>query len=232
MFFVFFICSNHLAHAQNFEYGFLLGSVHYFGDLNTGIGIKNARPCGGLILRNNISPYFAYRGTLIAGAMSGTDNNASSIYQSTRDLDFKSTFGELAAQLEINFFQYIKDDVEHRFTPYITAGLGAIYTKPNPLHTEKKYSAIQPVVPFGAGLKFNFNFFWNLVIEASNRATFTDYLDDVSTTYATASNPFGVGGKQRGDSQRNDRYLIISFSLTHNFRKTSCPEISKNPYIW
>lgn len=71
-------------------------------------------------------------------------------------------------------------------------GIGFVYINPKteyngemvalqPLQTEGvKYSKIQPVIPFGAGMKLKVGPFFNIAIEGGMRRTFTDYLDDVS----------------------------------------------------
>jgi hypothetical protein len=50
-----------------------------------------------------------------------------------------------------------------------------------PLETEgTKYSTIQPVIPFGLGMRIKVDPFFNILIEGGYRKTFTDHLDDVS----------------------------------------------------
>ena len=52
-----------------------------------------------------------------------------------------------------------------------------------PLETEGvKYSRFQPVIPFGLGARIKVDPFFNVLIEGGYRKTFTDYLDDVSST--------------------------------------------------
>jgi hypothetical protein len=52
-----------------------------------------------------------------------------------------------------------------------------------PLETEGvKYARIQPVIPIGLGARIKVNPFFNVLIEGGYRITFTDYLDDVSST--------------------------------------------------
>ena len=52
-----------------------------------------------------------------------------------------------------------------------------------PLETEGvRYSRFQPVIPFGLGARIKLDPFFNVLIEGGYRKTFTDYLDDVSST--------------------------------------------------
>lgn len=87
-------------------------------------------------------------------------------------------------------------------TPYVQIGIGGFYfnskgnyhdswKKLKPLCTEgqglvttrKKYSSIQPNIPLGVGIRFWINKQWEVGLEYSQWITFTDYIDDVSTTY-------------------------------------------------
>jgi hypothetical protein len=73
---------------------------------------------------------------------------------------------------------------------------------------------------------------WRAGIELSYVKTFTDYIDDVSTTYADPaqlsspeaqyfSNPVAgnspfVPGEKRGDSKQKDAYYHVNLILTRN----------------
>jgi hypothetical protein len=60
-----------------------------------------------------------------------------------------------------------------------------------PLHTEGQglvdsrptYSPVQLVIPYGLGVRYNVNKQMSIGMEYGIRKTFTDYIDDVSTTY-------------------------------------------------
>jgi len=129
--------------------------------------------------------------------------------------------------------------------------IGSNSTNLNRLGTEgqgfktKKYSLIQMAIPYGIGIKYNFTGFWNFGVEVANRKALTDYLDDVSTTYVNKGllrvhngdeavwmsdlsnplNPIGIDNKQRGNSQDNDAYLFICFSITYTIRSIECDPI-------
>lgn len=56
--------------------------------------------------------------------------------------------------------------------------------KLRPLQTEgKAYSPIGVAIPFGLGFRYKLAKNWDLAFEVGWRYTFTDYLDDVSSTY-------------------------------------------------
>jgi hypothetical protein len=83
-----------------------------------------------------------------------------------------------------------------RFNPYTTDTLGSKYFL-KPLSTEgqglsmyperKNYSLLQFAIPFGAGVKFTVTESISIAWEIGLRKTFTDHLDDVSTTYVDAA---------------------------------------------
>ena len=114
----------------------------------------------------------------------------------------------------------------------------------------KVYNLIQLSIPFGGGIKFALNKNIRAGIEIGMRKLFTDYLDDVSTTYVDKNlllNNRGVkavelafrgngtyppDGSQRGSSKHKDWYYFMG--ITTSFRivwmetkryhsKTGCP---------
>lgn len=138
--------------------------------------------------------------------------------------------------------------------PYIFAGIGLFHFDPytydsdnkktflRPLSTEgqglaaypqkKTYSLTQFCMPFGAGWKVNFHERWDIIYEIGYRVLFTDYLDDVSTTYIDpqellaakgpkavelayrAKPPFSQGeGDQRGNPGVKDWYFFSGVKL-------------------
>jgi hypothetical protein len=75
-----------------------------------------------------------------------------------------------------------------------TYNLSTDWTDLQPLGTEgqgfdigkKKYSLIQFAIPFGFGVRYRVSDRVDLAFEVALRQTFTDYLDDVSSTYPSA----------------------------------------------
>jgi hypothetical protein len=104
------------------------------------------------------------------------------------------------------------------------------------------YSRFQFAIPFGAGIKYRLDRQWDFGFEIGWRKTFTDYLDDVSGTYAdkndlNAVDPTGLSayfsdrsaesgytelsgygnlGDQRGDMRGDkDWYIVTNINLTY-----------------
>ncbi len=106
----------------------------------------------------------------------------------------------------------------------------------------KKYSLTSFAIPFGIGFKFNIANGVGFGLEWGMRPTFTDYLDDVSTTYAEpivlrseytdvaavlsdrsiASAESNVG-RQRGNSTNKDWYSFAVATLSYTI-KTKQPK--------
>ena len=251
--------------SQEKELGAWLGAAHYFGDLNTTTSFRHVRPAGGLIGRYNFSPFFAARASLDLGFVGFSDNPSKKKFQQKRNLSFTSIIVEASAQLEFNFFKFEFGNERYWNTPFIFGGFGVFYFNPKTsgaklkrASTEgqglvsypdkKEYFLIQPTLLYGGGFKFRFKkSYWSWGIEAGNRHTFTDYLDDVSTTYPDkfslasekgadavilsdrsleTGEEFGEAGRQRGDSKKKDSYFFAGFTLTYTFRNLKCP----NPY--
>jgi hypothetical protein len=126
-----------------------------------------------------------------------------------RNSDFKSPLQEAFIAAEIYptvFFEYEPSDVYKKLRPYGLIGVGVFRFNPKgtdpltgqwvelrPLHTEgqgfpefpdrKEYKLIQMNVPMGVGVKYYINDNMHVGLEVIHRTTFTDYIDDVSTSY-------------------------------------------------
>lgn len=191
---------------QSTEYGLLLGASTYFGDLNPNYGYKYIRPAGGGFVRYHFNPYIAVRGALNYTRIGYDDQFSTNPYQQQRNLNFRSDIIEANLMAEFNFFWFATGDPQHRFTPYLTGGIGAFYYEPyttlngrrynlRPLGTEgqnteefsdRKYHPYSFCVPVGAGVKYWIGPGVNLSFEVVNRFTITDYIDDVSNAYVGA----------------------------------------------
>lgn len=229
-----FYCS---AGAQGYEYvqkgefGITAGVAHYFGDLNTRVGLNRPKPALGVFYRKQFGNYIAARLSAHYAQVGYSDTYSKNEYQKTRNLSFNSNIWELALQGDFNFFKFVPGDPYHSFTPYVTLGVGAFSYDPyaylggekvylRPLGTEgqvigyqgrKPYSTTAICIPIGVGLKYNINDRFNLSFEITNRLTNTDYLDDVSTTYI-GENRFVTGSTEQLMQDRS--YEILGKNVT------------------
>lgn len=190
---------------QEGEFGISVGAAHYFGDLNTNVRLNRPKPALGVFFRKQFGNYTALRISAHYAQLGYSDvYNTDNEYQKRRNLSFNTNIFELAVQGDFNFYKFISADPYHRFTPYITLGVGIFSYDPyayyqdrkiflRPLGTEgqgyaaypdrKPYSSMAFCVPFGVGFKYGLNERLNLGFEVVHRFTNTDYLDDVSTTF-------------------------------------------------
>jgi hypothetical protein len=232
---------------QTNEIGIFLGGSYYTGDLNPSGHLNSlTRPAAGLVYRHTFNPRLAVAGSALFGSIQGIDARSSSFEQQQRNLSFRSPIYELAGRGEFNFIEYKIGDERHQFTPFMFLGVALYNFNPKasygnqwvplqPLKTEgqsKGYMRTQVSIPFGAGIKANMAKRIGLVIEWGLRKTFTDYLDDVSTVYASPSTLFENGGalavavadrstnasdnvgRQRGNPRNKDWYAFAGFTLT------------------
>ena len=139
-------------------------------------------------------------------------NGVDELWRKQRNLDFKSNMWEVYAAVEFFPIQFVKrndEEYDPRLRPYFFGGLGVFHFNPkgsikdqngnvtwhelHPLRTEgqgfaeypdkRPYQLTQMNLPFGGGIKYLASDNINLAVELLYRKTFTDYMDDVSTTY-------------------------------------------------
>jgi hypothetical protein len=262
---------------QRHEIGLFGGGSYYLGDINPKKHFAQTQIAFGGIYRYNINPHWAMRVNAYRGRVESSD--AVIRFNQRRNLSFRSEITEIAMGLELNFFPYMTGRVsmsgrkKMRATPFIFAGLGYFKFNPQayyegkwydlqPLGTEgqgtttyydkKAYSLGSFAVPFGIGAKFSLAKNIAVAFEWGLRKTFTDYLDDVSTTYADPlllstenslisgilsdrtvygpnDEPLSNVGKQRGDSSTKDWYSFAGVTVTFKIktRKADCPGMPK-----
>lgn len=238
----------------------------YFKDLE----LATTRPSlfGGL--RYKITPQTAVKATLSWGMVAGDDALTTEIHRSNRNLHFSSHIVELAATYEFYLkkerrghrfkLRGVKGIKSQGIYPYGFFGIGGFFFNPRAkdqsgtwtsLHrfgtegqrigaTRSTYSRFQIAIPLGIGLKWAVDRRWLVGIEYGIRKTFTDYIDDVSSTYypndeilsefgntaaylADPTEGSWIGSKpfnQRGDPTDNDSYMFLQISVNYKLRTT------------
>jgi len=198
------VLSGTVSKAQYSEIGLLGGVSFYMGDLNPDMPFRDVRPAGGLFYRYNFNDRFSARAAAHVGYLVGRDASSDVPFQLERNLSFESWLFDFSVTGEFNFFRYEPGSMRHWITPFLFGGISMFKFNPRaelngemwelqPLGTEgqgttaypdrQKYSLYSFAIPFGLGLKVNLSK-TSLGLEWGMRYTFTDYLDDVSTTYA------------------------------------------------
>jgi hypothetical protein len=248
--------------AQYNEFGFMIGGSTYKGELSAHtFNTDFAHFAFGGFYRHNWDRRWSWKLELNFGKISGNDAFATTPFERDRNLSFESSIVELSPQVEFNFFPYETGHPDFPFTPYLFTGISVFKFNPmgylgnelielQPLGTEgqgyngkKKYNRVAIAIPIGGGFKFNIGRF-GIGLEVGARRSYSDYIDDVSTTYPDPAQLLAANGatavimsnrsfsandtafaqplfnfKQRGNSEDKDWYVFGGVTLY--FRLTS-----------
>jgi len=204
------------------------GISNYQGDLQESrFTFSQSNASFGVGLSYQYTNHLSFRGMATFGKIQADDklNRDSSLIK--RNLNFHSNIYDLSLTGVYDFI----DLSEHRFSPYVLAGVAFFHFNPystdasgnevnlRSLTTEgqnlpqypdrKMYSLNQFSIPFGGGVHFAATDKITLGFEIRLHKTFTDYLDDVSKTYVDQATLLSVRGQQsvdfafRGDELEN-----------------------------
>ena len=253
------------------DYGLSVGVSNYLGDIGgkektrrdfvADMKMAKTRWNFGGFVRYKIKPKLSLKLALDYLRIEGDDKLSSNPARNTRNLNFRNDMFDLGLTGE--YFFYENNDLgntyrfKNGFRAYIFAGVGAYYSNPKanykgewvplrPLKTEGvSYSPIGLNIPVGLGFYFTFSKKHRIGFEYNYRTTFTDYLDDISGTYASTSgmapdaaalsNRTGelgasvdpnfaknfVPGSKRGDKTHKDSYMTMSLSYSYVIRGKS-----------
>jgi opacity protein-like surface antigen len=250
-----FVAIASISFSQKINLNLFLGTSNYEGDLQSyfftftqpGLAIG-----GGLSYQ--VSDRFFIRTGITFASVSADDKKNPKVYY--RNLNFKSSIQEF--HLAAEYYLFNLEDI--KFSPYFFAGVAVYHFNPytkdtagttyylQPLSTEgqgfylnrKPYSLTQFAIPFGGGIKYALTDNIKIGIELGMRKLFTDYLDDVSTTYVDPNlllanrgakavelafrggelktgATYPTGNSQRGESKNKDWYYFTGITLSYRF---------------
>ena len=237
--------------------------TNYFKDLEWSL-TRVALAAG---LRYKLSNYFALNTHITYGRVTGDDKLTQETFRNYRNLNFTSDIYEFNVNFEGAFQQEqighryrlrkVRGARGYELYTYAFVGAGIFHFDPKtvyqgetlrlqPLGTEgqgllpsrKKYSLFQFVIPVGVGFKYTIDNTWGVGLEIGIRKTFTDYIDDVSTTYFDFENypdadPLAAAlgdrsnqtqpeitepQQQRGDPRDKDSYMFAIFSINYKLK--------------
>ncbi|HEX3933950.1 MAG TPA: DUF6089 family protein [Puia sp.] len=244
-----------LTHAQ-WNVNLYGGFSNYIGDLESSkYTTSQSNGSFGAGIQYDLTGHFSLLSNLTYGRISAADGYSKQVDLRARNLNFESVIGEWNLLLEYNLF----DLRSHRLTPYVFGGIALFHFNPyahdtsgkkvflRPLSTEgeglseypnrKQYALTQFSIPFGGGIKFRVSDRVVLAYEIGMRKTFTDYLDDVSTTYVAQNvllaergpeavemtyrgnelkdgKPYPAAGTVRGGAKNKDWYYMSGLRVT------------------
>jgi hypothetical protein len=252
------------------EFGAAIGLGHYFGDLNTRAALNRPKFSGGIFFLKQFNNYIGLRISGDYAFLGYSDIYSKNETQRRRNLSFNSNVWELSLSGYFNFFRFMPGVEGYKFTPYLSLGAGVFSYDPyaylddskyylRPLGTEgqgdslypdrTQYSTMALCIPFTVGFKYSITESMNIFAEVGYRFTNTDYLDDVSTTYAgpqafppdangqpsvafllqdrsyETGFPIGIKDRQRGNSEQKDAYVLFHVGLSFNLTSYRCPKV-------
>ena len=220
--FILFLLTALFLPAQRVFMGVAGGLANYNGDVLDKLYPKKiTNGFIGFTVHYELQDQLLLRGAYNFARVNGSDNYSEKEELQMRNLKFESAISEFSVVGEYYFFNLY----EKRFSPYVFAGLAIFHFNPyaldsvgrkvflKPLSTEgqgiypekKPYSLWQPAIPFGGGLKFAISENLHIGFELGLRKLFTDYLDDVSTSYPDYNDLLAAKGQTAVDfSYRTD----------------------------
>lgn len=238
------------------------GTSSYYGELSNDKDYMDTKLNLNIGLQLFINDRISTRVEITWFQLSGDDAEADDNSRKQRNLSFISNNYEINIEGIINLFPKGQRYYQRRpINAYAFIGIGMTYYNPKaqapdeynnfplddagknvalrPLQTEGvSYGSFTPVIPFGLGVKLKSGPFFNIALEGGFRKTFTDYLDDVSTTHidnSTFTDPLAAAmadrrpelgldvlqeGAKRGNPDADDAYLIMNIKIEYYLSPT------------
>ncbi|MDB3887391.1 DUF6089 family protein [bacterium] len=211
-----FVLTATTAHSQYYmDYGVSVGASNYLGDIGGGDGIARpwlldmkfiySRWVAGGFFRYKFNSFVGAKASINYVRLFGDDSYSINPGRRGRNLSFRNDMFE--GEIHAEFYVYKANDVggtgKYRtdFNLYLFGGAGMFYSNPQgelndiwydlqPLETEGvSYSKFNFSLPLGFGFYYTLHRKYRLGLEFGWKATFTDYIDDVSTEYVLHEDP-------------------------------------------
>ena len=210
---LFFI--NLFAHAQRHEIGIQLGTSNLTGDIGktkyinpfpnsiNNLANEGIPFYGAIMYRMNFNPYQSVRFRLAYNRISFDDRYAQELYRANRGLYGTNSVYEASAIFDYNFLP-VNEEQKSMLSPYIFGGISGLM-----FNTTLEGNKFAFAIPFGAGLKYKFNYNWALFGEFMFRATNSDTLD--------YSDEYNLGNLNSKDWMNS-----MSLGLSYSFGRPPC----------
>lgn len=214
--FILFIAFN--SFAQKREIGGGLGVLTYTGDLSRNVLTNPIKPAGTVFYRFNMRDHVSIRVSFLAGSLSGTDAKPIDAFSIARASSFTIFLYEFATGIEYYFLDFRSKNAQINWSPYFYGGLGIF----GMLGHESKpatYSNVQLALPLAIGVRYRATPKWSFSFEAGVRATFFDYLDNIS------EGDLFNKDYQYGNPNDNDKYYFASVGISYTFYRVECPTL-------
>ena len=234
--------------------GVFVGKMNYQGDLNpSSFKFSHSKVTAAVSIRQAINRWVSLKAGFAIGGIEAADRYNRD-YLKPRNLSFYTSIKEASLSMEASLLNLATS----RFTPYVSGSVVLYHFNPwaydsddkkiflQPLGTEGQglaqypkqhpYKLTQIAVGFGGGARFAINDNMNIGVDFSQRKTFTDYLDDVSSMYVDQNallqargpkavemayrgdeliggNPYPNHGEQRGTPSEMDWYYFFGINF-------------------
>jgi len=186
-----------------------LEASHFLGDFD----FSMTRPAFVIGMRYQVLTRLAATYTIAYGRLRGDDTKTESRYRKYRNASFRAPLWETGVRFEYSLIttrkghryslRNVRGRAGNKIDLAIFGGIAAIFFNPRgeyggewfslqPLGTEgqnyaktrDRYSRFSMAIPMGLNMKYVINKKWSIGLEYGFRYTMSDYLDDVSTSYA------------------------------------------------
>ena len=210
---LFFI--NLFAHAQRHEIGIQLGTSNLTGDIGktkyinplpnsiNNLANEGIPFYGAIMYRMNFNPYQSVRFRLAYNHIQFNDKYAQELYRASRGLYGTNSVYEASVIFDYNFLP-VNEEHKSMLSPYIFGGISGLM-----FNTTLEGNKFGFAIPFGAGLKYKFNYNWALFGEFMFRATNSDTLD--------YSDEYNLGNLNSKDWMNS-----MSLGLSYSFGRPPC----------
>ncbi len=210
---LFFI--NLFAHAQRHGIGIQLGTSNLTGDIGktkyinpfpnsiNNLANEGIPFYGAIMYRMNFNPYQSVRFRLAYNHIQFNDKYAQELYRASRGLYGTNSVYEASAIFDYNFLP-VNEEQKSMLSPYIFGGISGLM-----FNTTLEGNKFGFAIPFGAGLKYKFNYNWALFGEFMFRATNSDTLD--------YSDEYNLGNLNSKDWMNS-----MSLGLSYSFGRPPC----------
>jgi hypothetical protein len=205
--------------AQKREIGGGIGGLFYTGDMARGLVFSNVRPAGTVYLRNNINDHVSIKLSFTGGLLQGNDAaRPIDAFAATRNASFNIFVSEFAGSFEYYFLNFRSKNAAVNWSPYFHGGIG-VFGMLGHQNKNATFSNVQVALPFGLGFRYQYDKRWGFGIEYGIRATFFDYLDNISDGDIYDKN------YQYGNKFDNDQYHFLGLTVSYTFYKVICPTL-------
>lgn len=226
------------SNGQQYEVGLGLGAGSYTGDIIRSIDPTQLGIQGTLFGRRNFDNAWSLRAGISVARLNAADSiRPIDPVALARDAHFNGTMIELGATMEFHFLDYLSHQSNTRFSPFGFFGLGygmffgngqSYSADPQP----GSYSVGTALIPFGLGIKYKLKDRLFLSVEGGAKATFSDYLDKISsdasylprfrTDPGTGDQVLDPAAINFGNHSDRDWYYFLGVTLSYSFHQVKC----------